>query len=113
MIEGTKKAPVRVIKGSMRYLKAVVKCIIALQKLLKDSIKSRLARRDAKLKDLDDAIQLYYDVCKGWVASAIKKPVISILQDPELNFNFSDPLLNDNAKEQRLMKLKVRVKGII
>jgi hypothetical protein len=63
-------------------------------RLYKDSVKSRLARRDAKLRVLDDALKLYYDVCKGWLVSAIKKPLISIVQDPELNFNFSDPLLN-------------------
>lgn len=79
MVDSVRRAPVRVRKGTKRYLKVVIRSIMAIFKLLKDSIKSKLARRDAKLRDLDDAMKLYYDVCKGWLLTAIKRPLISIV----------------------------------
>ena len=44
---------------------------------------------------MDEAIILYNDVAKGWLMKAIKKPLISILQDPSQSFDFTEEGLDD------------------
>ena len=82
-------------------------------KLYRETVASKIRERQGKLSDLADAVSLYYEVAKGWLMTAIKKPLISIVSDNELNFDFRDPSVGDAVKEQRLMRLKVRVKGIL
>ena len=38
---------------------------------------------------------------------------MSFLSDPKQNFDFNDPTVKDDVNENRLMKLKVRTKGIL
>ena len=58
-------------------------------------------------------MKLYSDLCKNWIFKAIKIPLISLYQDENLSFNFIDVEISMNEKENRLMKLKVRLKGMI
>ena len=74
---------------------------------------TKYKERQDKLTDLDQAIKLYTDVTKGWLVTSIKKPVLSVVSDPDINFDFRDPNIDDITREQRMMRLKVRVKGII
>lgn len=89
----------KVKKGSMRYLRVIVRCIVTLLGLLKDSIKSKLRKREEKLKDLNDAIALYNDVAKGWLLTAMKKIIISMLSDPELNFDIREGMIDQANRE--------------
>ncbi len=62
---------------------------------------------------MNEAILLYNDVAKGWLMKAIKKPLISIFQDPNISFDFTEPGISRDTLTNRLMRLKVRTKGII
>ncbi|CDW85260.1 UNKNOWN [Stylonychia lemnae] len=100
-------------KASKRYFRAIVRTIINTLRLYRESIKNKLRLREQTVKDMDDAIKLYNDVAKGWLMKSIKKPLISILQDPNQSFDFSEKGIDDETSLNRLMKLKVRAKGII
>jgi hypothetical protein len=51
---------------------------------------SRRTTRDRLIDLLEEAIKLYTDVTKGWLTAAIKKPVLSIVSEPDINFDFRD-----------------------
>lgn len=57
-------------------------------------------------------IKMYNEVCKGWLIRAIKRPMISIINDHNVNFDFMDYSLGSLQIENNFMKLKVRIKGI-
>ena len=86
-------------KGSKKYLRAIVRSLINILRLHKDVINARLALRDTKLVGLNEAIKLYYDVAKGWLTTVIKKPLISIVSDPTLNFDFTDETVHPSERE--------------
>lgn len=76
-------------------------------------VKIRLQLREDKLKDLDEAVAMFNDVAKAWLISKIKKPLMSIVVDANLNLDFTDDKATMQVREERLMRLKVRVKGIV
>ena len=81
--------------------------------LLKESARAKIRLRTDKLKDLDDAIKLYTDITKGWLIAAIRRPVLSIVSEPDIDFDFRDMKVDEAVREGRLMRLKVRVKGVL
>lgn len=56
---------------------------------------------------------MFNDVAKAWLTTKIKKPLMSIVADSNLNLDFTDEKVSMEVREQRLMRLKVRVKGIV
>jgi len=48
---------------------------------------------------LDEAIKLYTDVTKGWLITAIKRPVLSVVSEPDINFDFRDPSIDEMTRE--------------
>ena len=82
-------------------------------RLYRDVVRIRLQLRENKLKDLDDALVMFNDVAKAWLTTKIKKPLMSIVADSSLNLDFTDERASMEVREQRLMRLKVRVKGIV
>ena len=82
--------------------------------LLKESARAKIRLRTDKLKDLDDAIKLYTDITKGWLVATIRRPVLSIVSEPgDIDFDFRDMKVDEAVREGRLMRLKVRVKGVL
>lgn len=59
-------------------------------RLYKDSIASKMKMRENKLADIEEALELYNDVARGWLMRAVKKPLIAMLQDPNKNLDFSE-----------------------
>jgi hypothetical protein len=105
------KGRVKVTKfGKFR---GIARGLWALLWLRKVAIQAKKKIREEKLKDLDDAIKLYTDVTKGWLSAAIKRPILSMVSEPDLDFNFFDMAVDESIRENRLMKLKVRAKGVI
>lgn len=100
-------------KGSKKFLRMIVKVIIATNRLFKESISNKLKRRNEAVIDITEAALLYNEIASGWIMRAIKKPLISILGDPTCSFNFIDESLDTSHQENRLMKVKVRAKGIL
>lgn len=74
----------------MRYLKAVVFSLSAWLSLRKEIEKNKLNHRTAIVKDLEGGLVLFFDAVKSWLIRCIRHPVISILSDPHINFNFMD-----------------------
>ena len=42
------------------------------------------------MKNVDEAMKLYYNVAKAWLLKSIKKPLIALLQYPNESFDFND-----------------------
>ena len=74
-------------------------------------------KRLAVVKDLQEGILLYTEIAKAWLVKAIKQPLISLINDPTLNLNFLFNLENQTISQpelqSRLMKSKVRLKGVL
>lgn len=81
--------------------------------LLKQVTLRRIAKRQAAVDDTEKALAIYDDVAKGWVVKVIKNPMLSMLREPGLNLDFMAPKITREEAEDRLMKAKVRVKGIV
>ena len=64
------------------------------------------------MADTDKALSLYDDVARGWVLKVIKNPMLSMLRDPTLDLDFTNPKVPLEERAERLMKAKVRAKGI-
>ena len=81
-------------------------------KTRKDVEKSKLRKREDVVKELDDGLTLYGDIAKTWLIKCIKHSLLSILKDPQLNMNFTDGGAGQLEAANRLMKAKVRLKGV-
>ncbi len=81
----------------------------------RDIENERMEKRNNVVADLDEGIKLYSEIAKGWLVKGIKHPLISMIKDGELNLNFmiapNNPMTNEH--ESRLMKAKVRLKGML
>jgi len=99
-------------KGSSHYWATVAWSLVAFLNLRKEAIKNKLSKRETAMKDMESAVKLYVDIAKSWIMKAIKKPLISIFNDMENNFNFTEPGIDKVTKANRIMKVKVRVKGV-
>jgi hypothetical protein len=99
-------------KGSKKYWRAIVKSMFGWKRLLDDVVRRRIAKRQAAVEDVDKALKLYDDVAKGWVMKVIKNPMVSMLRDPTLDLDFTSPHISSGERNERLMKAKVRAKGI-
>lgn len=79
--------------------------------------KQKLAKREAVVADLADGFTLYSEIGKAWILKAIKHPLISMVRDEDLDLNFLDNAQNRSVpieeKRNRLMKAKVRLRGIL
>lgn len=114
MIDKSNKGKfIKVRKGSKKYLKTVVLSIMTILRLYKESVNNKLRQRQDKLRDLEDALLMYMDIAKGWVVSSIKKPLISIISDPQMTFDFRPENMDPYFRESCIMKLNVRMKGIL
>lgn len=72
---------IKVKKGSIHYLKAVVFSLMSFLSLRKDVIRSKIQKREATSKDLESALKLYSDIAKSWLFKSIKLPIISMITD--------------------------------
>jgi len=90
--------------------------LIAWLRLLQVVEKAKLDKREAVVADLTDGFTLYSEIGKAWILKAIKHPLISMVRDEELDLNFLDTpqnrLVPMEEKRNRLMKAKVRLRGI-
>lgn len=73
--------PMQIKKGSKNYLRAVIKSIMAWLWLYKEVDRIKLKRRKEKVFDLNQMLQMYTDIAKGWLIKCIKKPIISMVMD--------------------------------
>lgn len=78
--------------------------------------------RESEERDLDRMLMVYFDSTLVWIAKSVKQPIASVLNNPKLNFDLllSKPgfgkIFQFNLKQRTdtaMMKLKVRVKGIV
>lgn len=79
--------------------------------------KEKLDKRASVVTDLEEGLKLYKEIAKAWLVKSIKHPLISIIKDPALNLNFlttkDAPQLAQAEIQTRLMKARVRLKGIL
>ena len=105
-------------KGSKRYLRVVVKALMAWLRTKKDLENEKIAKRNSVVTDLEEGLKLYIEICKAWLIKSIKHPLISLIKESnELNLDFLAAPHNANVSQKeiqnRLMKAKVRLKGIL
>jgi hypothetical protein len=67
--------PIKVKKGSKKYLRCVAKSIMAWFFIMKEADRTRLKKREEAIEDLEAGLGLYTDIAKGWVFKAIKHPL--------------------------------------
>jgi hypothetical protein len=81
----------------------------------RDVDKEKMDKRNTVVADLDEGLKLYSEIAKGWLVKGIKHPLISMIKDSELNLNFLLTPINPmtGEHENRLMKAKVRLKGML
>lgn len=51
----------------------------------------KLDKRNRIVTDLEEGLKLYMEIAKAWLVKSIKHPLISLIRDPELNLNFTEP----------------------
>ena len=94
--------------------RAIALGVVSFLSLLKAVRRNKANDRVENLKIFYDALKIYQDVSKTWLLKAVRTPLISVLNDAKLNFNFMDEDVSDlEKKESRMIKAQVRVKGII
>lgn len=87
--------------------------IIALYIRPKLNIKKRnLVSKTANREDLSRTINLYSDACDAWLGKLIKVPLLSLDQDPSLDFTLIE-MVRLQPLKHRMLQLKVRVKTIV
>ena len=84
---------INVKKGSIKYFRCIVRTVITTLRLFRESIKNKLNSRQNKILDLQNMLEMYNDIMKGWLMKSIKRPLVSILNDPNLSFDFMDNFL--------------------
>eukprot|EP00347_Sterkiella_histriomuscorum_P024439 403331114 len=102
----------RVKKGSKRYWKAVTVAIMAWFKVRKSLLYKQQSKRNDNLKNLDKAIHLYTEIAQAWLIKAIKQPLLSIIEDQNLNLSIIDNRVDAYEIQNRMLKAKIRVKAI-
>lgn len=81
----------------------------------------RLAKKADKLAFYDKFLAIYMQVTKAWVRKSIRRPLIVMIKDKDLDIELStseDKLDDvfvgkDEEREKRIMLTRVRVKGIL
>lgn len=80
-----------------------------------------MTRKFEHLRTFGDAVDLYTDLCRKWFRLAVRKPVVSVLSDAELNLAVSSAgglfgrkkrVKADEAR-RRVIKIKVRVRAVL
>lgn len=70
------------------------------------------------MEQMNDGIKAYNDMAKTWVVKAGRNFFVSLLNDPTLTFEFNGSIddagpITNRERELRIMKLRVRAKGIV
>ena len=99
-------------------MRVVIKAIMAWLKTRREIIQDKIGKRNAVVADLDEGLKLYVEICKAWIIKSIKHPLLSLIRESsQLNLNFLTIPSNNRVSaaelSNRLMKAKVRLKGIL
>lgn len=68
------------------------------------------------LRNMTDSIRIYQEGAKFWVLKAIRAPLFSTTNDPDLDLNISSRPVkdtHDRSNNSTVLKIQVRVKGIL
>jgi hypothetical protein len=68
-------------KGTKRYLRIIVKAIMAWLRTKRDIDAEKLTKRNSVVADLDEGLKLYLEICKAWLIKSIKHPLISLIKE--------------------------------
>ena len=79
---------VHVRKGSKKYWRIIVKAMLMFKKLFRDSVKSKLAEREAVVEGMQEALKMNNEMAKAWVFRAAKKLFVSLFTDQTLNLDY-------------------------
>lgn len=108
---------IKVKRGSMRFLAAILRIHMVFMIIAKDARKTRLKKRAERLKFYGNFLRIYTQVARAWIRKSIKKPLLTIFADTEqiLSLNKDSLGLFDPQAElqKRIMLLRVRVKGVL
>lgn len=105
------------IKGKSKF--RVIGLVVLFPILTYKSIMERKSRTKlASIRTMEESIKVYLEVGKTWVLKAVRNPLTSVLNDPNLDLNISskDRIWNISqieANKLKLVKIQVRIRGII
>ena len=111
-LKGVSNPPPEAILKGKALLRVVVKAVIVI--LLRPMLLTRRLRakvRDKEEEDFDRDLKAYIDHYSGLVGKQVKVPLSSLEHDTSLDLDLRG--LRGEALKQRVMQLKVRVKGIV
>lgn len=82
-------------------------------------VSKKKSTKHIELCDTANALNIYFDGTRVWLAKTVKLPIASVLQDKTLNFDLifakQSGLFGSKGKkasEAAFVKLKVRIRGI-
>eukprot|EP00359_Climacostomum_virens_P005318 CAMPEP_0204904680 /NCGR_PEP_ID=MMETSP1397-20131031/4993_1 /ASSEMBLY_ACC=CAM_ASM_000891 /TAXON_ID=49980 /ORGANISM="Climacostomum Climacostomum virens, Strain Stock W-24" /LENGTH=495 /DNA_ID=CAMNT_0052073491 /DNA_START=1031 /DNA_END=2518 /DNA_ORIENTATION=+ len=100
----------RQIRGKRRF--RVIGWVVAFPRFLQNSILyRRTVMRESNIKQMEDSIKVYAEVAHSWIMKAVRMPLVSVLNDPNLDLNILGT--KPEYGNSKFMKLQVRIKGII
>lgn len=114
-IENRMMDPLEVFRSAV-YAVMFVRCVN------ESYVNKKLSTRDEEQQDINNMMNLYFDSTRAWLSKIVRLPVISVLQEPKLDFerivlkkktNRASLLFNSNTDKMLMIKMRVRVKGII
>lgn len=106
--------PESILKGKQLFrlvalcvLKVFVKPYLAVKKM-------KLARREVETEEFRKNLHFYLEPCELWIAKMIRIPMLSINQDPTLNFDPHRGVFEkQDSYDNRMLQLKVRFRSIL
>eukprot|EP00603_Paraphysomonas_imperforata_P011387 CAMPEP_0114453712 /NCGR_PEP_ID=MMETSP0104-20121206/2192_1 /TAXON_ID=37642 ORGANISM="Paraphysomonas imperforata, Strain PA2" /NCGR_SAMPLE_ID=MMETSP0104 /ASSEMBLY_ACC=CAM_ASM_000202 /LENGTH=849 /DNA_ID=CAMNT_0001626043 /DNA_START=129 /DNA_END=2678 /DNA_ORIENTATION=- len=108
--------PEQILKGKSLFRMAAYLVLYFYAKPMVRVRVMRIMGRDMLKEDLTKATLLSLDTCASWLTSAIKIPLISIMQDLTLNFSAlqnKDVKLRKDNHQQANLQMKVRITAMV
>jgi len=83
--------------------------------LVQKSIVERRSRiKNESIKNMEDSIKIYKEAAKTWAIKAIRSPLLSLINEGEQDLSLTTKeKLDSSAFQAKILKVQVRVKGVI
>eukprot|EP00347_Sterkiella_histriomuscorum_P020380 403338026 len=80
--------------------------------------KNKLGKRQRALQDMESGAKIYTEVARNFMMKAVKNILLNLINEPNQDMNITDlPRSKEStlsrSQQQKLLKLQVRVKGIL
>ena len=83
--------------------------------IISSLLEHRAKQSTESLKNMENSLSIYVDVCKSWVLKAMKTVLISTINDQslDLDLRIKESDIRNQSANSKILKLQVRITGII